>query len=273
MRTDSKKLLLSYFNDEKNKENLLNIFTQEQIEYFIKENNNLINKINNKNKEILISNCNLNTNQKDIMKSDQQDNSTFTVDTILKHASIMISNIINEIGSDLPPEDIKFYIENGIPFTLFTKSKINFHINKRWKRPDIIYDDIYLGKNNMQYDTEKFKKNKIDYIKIKKVNDLVENYIKFFEFLNEVENIINNEFYNNYKLQIALNFNKENIQNSNPSIYNISCIYNFYGPINGKTFAYKDVNILENGTNSYSQGLTFLLEDINSEQFKDIEYC
>ena len=186
----------------------------------------------------------------------------------------MISNIDNSIGNDLPPAAIQNNIENDIPSTLLTKSQIIFHTNIKGKEPYIIYDAIYLGKNNMNYDIEKFKKIKILYmnIKIEKENHLVENYKLFFEFLNEIEIKIKNEFINDYKLKITLNFNKEDSNNSNPYIYNITCIYKFIDPINNKDFTYKEDNILYNKTNSNSQGFIFLLEQINSEIYKNINY-
>ena len=281
MRNDSKKILLSLFNDEKNKENLLKIFTQEKIENFIKENNHLTkphkkeakkdkktevkvkeNNINNKNNETPIDDNILSTNKKD--------------DGTTTNASTNYTSKKNYlIGDDLPPVAIHNNdIENDIPLTLLTKSQIMFHTNERKKEPYIIYDVIYLGENKMNFDVEKFKRYKLDYLNIKIIeeNHFHENYKKFFEFLDEMENRLKKEFQNNYNLLISLNFNKEDIKNSIPDIFNITCIYKFYDSIDNQTYSYKDDNILYNGTNSKSQGLTFLIEDINKEKYKGLQY-
>ena len=129
-------------------------------------------------------------------------------------------------------------------------------------------------KKKMNYDIEKFKRIKKEYmnIKIKEENHLVENYKKFFEFLDEIESKLKNEFLKDYKLKIELYFNKEDFNDSNQYLYNITCLYIFYDPIDDKTFKYKDDNILCNGTNSNSQGFTFLIEDINHEKYKSLQY-
>ena len=82
---------------------------------------------------------------------------------------------------------------------------------------------------------------------------IAENYIKFFEFLKEVEKRIRNELFFKYTFEILLKFNREDEENSNASrIYNITCIYKLINPIDSKLF--KDENILIYKTYSGNKG-------------------
>ena len=96
--------------------------------------------------------------------------------------------------------------------------------------------------------------------------------MKLFNFLKEIEERINNEFLLNYNLKIKLDIRKEDYNNNSDSTFNISCLYTFYDSINNSTYIYKDENILINGTNSLNQGFQFMLYQINSECYKNLEY-
>ena len=76
----------------------------------------------------------------------------------------------------------------------------------------------------------------------------------------------------NYRLRIKLDIREENNNNNSDSTYNISCFYTFYDPIDNKTYKFKDINILINGTNSLTNGFEIMLFEINSERYKNLEY-
>ena len=154
-------------------------------------------------------------------------------------------------------------------FYLLKKCSIIFHTNFK-EKPYIIYDEILCGDHNIKIDYKKLMniKNENSHQK----NELSDNIFKLFKFLKEIENRINNEFLWNYKLRIKLDIREENYNNNSDSIYNISCLYTFYDPIDNSIYKYKDENILINGTNSLNQGFQFMLYQINSECYKNLEY-
>ena len=152
---------------------------------------------------------------------------------------------------------------------LLKKCSIKFHTNLRGKKPYIIYDEILCGEHDTKIDYKKLMNIKSENSHQK--NELSDNILKLFKFLKEIENRICNEFLWNYKLRIKLDIRKENY-NNNDSTYNISFLYTFYDPIDNSIHKYKDENILINGTNSLNQGFQFMLYQINSECYKNLEY-
>lgn len=125
---------------------------------------------------------------------------------------------------------------------------------------------------NIKIDYMKLSKGKYDCEHFQSKNKSSEKYLKLFNFLKEVEERINNEFLLNYKLKIKLDIRKDNNDNNSDSIYNFSCIYTFYDPINNSPYTYKDENILINSTNSLNQGFQHMIYNINSEFYKNLEY-
>ena len=170
-------------------------------------------------------------------------------------------------------------------YSILLKSIIIFHSNVKGKSPYIIYDKILYGdKYNDEISYEKLMEYKEYYLKYEKEKSN-KNFIKFFEFLDEVEERIKNEFKYNYCLLIKMEFNKENnekvienkenkekvIENNNDKLYIINSLFTLYHPIN-KKFKYRIENILSDGTYSIFDGFLYMINDINSECFEKIEY-
>ena len=162
--------------------------------------------------------------------------------------------------------------KENIYFDILKKCSIKFHTNLKGEEPYIIYDEILYGEDNIKIDDTKFLNSKYDCEHSQHRNELSKNYLKFFNFLKEIEERIKNEFLLNYNLKINLDIRKEDHNNNNDSTYNVSCLYTFYDLINNSTYKYKDENILINGTNSLNQGFQFMLFQINSECYKNLNY-
>ena len=107
---------------------------------------------------------------------------------------------------------------------ILKKSKILLIVNENQN----IYYKIYLGDNEISISYNNLIEIKELSNRIKEDNKyyiIAENYIKFFEFLKEVEKRIRNELFFKYTFEILLKFNREDEENSNASrIYNITCI-------------------------------------------------
>ena len=144
-------------------------------------------------------------------------------------------------------------------FYILNKSSIIFHTNFKGKEPYIIYDEILCGNYNIKIDYTKLLKSKYDCEHSQQKNELSENFLKLFNFLKEIEKRINNEFLLNYNLKIKLDIQIKDNNNNSDSIYNISCFYTFYDPINNSTYKFQDENIWINGTNIKNQGFQFML--------------
>ena len=74
-----------------------------------------------------------------------------------------------------------------------------------------------------------------------------------------------NEFNNNYKLKITLNFETQNINNND---FIITCLYDVEIP-GENSEQYKDENILTNG---FGDGFQYMLNEINSTNYSDKIY-
>ena len=105
------------------------------------------------------------------------------------------------------------------------------------------------------------------------INILINNFKKLLEFLHNVREIIENEYKNKCNLIIKLNLIQEEENNNNPnSIYNIKCKYIFY-PINEERLvSFQDYNILEYGLDGLNQGLFYLINEINDDNYKEIDF-
>ena len=176
--------------------------------------------------------------------------------------------------SDYLNEKIGIYINSDylciIPYYIMNKSTFEFHINEKGKEPYIFYEKIVYGFFNFEikYDEIKLIKEKEDF---KKSEDkiLIDNFNKFFDFLNQVEDGLKKEFKYNYKLRINLEFKMEKKKNDNND-YNITCIYTFSDPIKNEKFNFKEDNIFINRTKS--DAFKNLLSAINNESFKELKY-
>ena len=161
--------------------------------------------------------------------------------------------------------DYEKYNENELIYKILNNSKFVLHTNKKGNRPFIIYDEIKLCKK----EKEKENENKtIDEIKNATTSNekLLSNYKKFLLFLEEFEKSLENEFNNNYKLKITLNFETQNININNDFI--ITCLYKVELPEENEE-TYKDENILTNGL---SDGFQYMLNELNSSNYSNIEY-
>ena len=168
----------------------------------------------------------------------------------------------NEIKRD-EPEMVKYDPETDIQNRLFQYSIFIFHTNKKGMEPYIIIDKILIGKSKIE-----IKENVLN--KLENSNKLNENYKSFLNFLNQIKNSIGNEFQYNYCLKIKLQFEIDEDEPLNEqSIYNISCHYIFYNPIDKSKKTFKDDNILINST---LNGFSYMIEEINDESFKLLEY-
>ena len=165
--------------------------------------------------------------------------------------------------------------------SILTKSEFFFHTNEKGKKPYIIYDNIYYVEDNAKIDYTKLMEIKKYYLE-NKGNNSYDNFKAFFEYLEEVEVVIEKEFKYNYCLYIKMNFKKETKNKNkkdkdyndydNDNLYSISCEFTFDNPINGNKMRYKDENILNERTNAKNNGFIYMLFNINSEVFKDIKY-
>ena len=307
LRKNDKLLLYNYFSNENNKKILLTIFHNEnKIQYFIEEYKKNFSKyqgkeINQDNKipELIINN--LGTKMSDIkeenkIKEDENNNNrnkdkdnTHTNSNTVSNISIanemttilqtdktkvnfVINNqtIDNKIDNSLPPLPIDNYnIDDFILDKILTKSIFKFHMNEN---KSIIIDEIYFGDNGTKISIEQFELN-FGYFQdkknLKKINH--KNAQKFYEFIKEFRYRLITEYKNSFLLKTHLYFQKE-IESNSDDIFNISCKYIFFEPINNKSLCFLDRNILINKTNSNTLGFEFLITEINKAGYKDIKY-
>ena len=139
------------------------------------------------------------------------------------------------------------------------------HTNEKGKEPFFIYDKIYYGKNNIEITYDALIKKNV-------ILDNSENYKKFVNFLKKFETEIKKFFIHKYNLTLSLELENENNEKNSKESYNIKCIYTFFEPINHKKFTFKETDILFDGANSNNLGFYSLLNEINNEAYKNIEY-
>ena len=254
-----------FFKDKNNYELLLEAFTKEEIDSFI----NYLN-LPKKQEKLSDENENLSTfykynNKSDIFKQYKKI-LYITNNNSIKPKNEIIS--INEGQNNKTQEDknsdnqkqIKLEYVNIDDYTdlvkeILNKSLIEIKTNKEKK--EIEYKRISYGDNNSIIQKEEFSKllNKLD----------EKNSLK--NFFKEVEYKIKTEFNHNFSL-------KFDIELKNEGKNNIEATYIFYAPKNekDKLSFYKDENILINGTESNLQGFNFMINEINQEKYKDLEY-
>ena len=279
-------ILINYFKDENNKDTLLHIFNQENIDNFIrtadikkqsdindnKQNNNSQNEKINKS----IQNNNIygtTYNNSSIISNDnklnKQNNSGFqSLNNVTKSTMSFSKNTNNEKSNSSQDKTTKQYYE--IIERLLNNSKFKINFNKGKEPFEIIFPDngTKLYYQTFESITKHFKE------KNTTKNDLVDNYFLLNDFLNEAKNILNEEIINKDNLNIEMVF--ENKENNNTSeekkiIHNISVTYVFYPPNSqGQTLKFKDDNILINMTSSYSQALYYLIQEINDKKYINI---
>ena len=67
-----------------------------------------------------------------------------------------------------------------------------------------------------------------------------------------------------------MEFINENYKNDN-ELYNITCFYNFYSPIDNNKIIFKDENILINLTNSNLEGFGYMINEINNKEYQNAD--
>ena len=254
-----------FFKDKNNYELLLEAFTKEEIDSFI----NYLN-LPKKQEKLSDENENLSTfykynNKSDIFKQYKKI-LYITNNYSIKPKNEIIS--INEGQNNKTQEDknsdnqkqIKLEYVNIDDYMdwvkeILNKSLIEIKTNKEKK--EIEYKRISYGDNNSIIQKDEFSEllNKLD----------EKNGLKIF--FKEVENKIKTEFNHNFSLKFYIELKNEGKNN-------IEATYIFYDPKNekDKLSFYKDENILINGTESNLQGFNFMINEINQEKYKDLEY-
>ena len=259
---------------DKNEVNNKNIIKDKKEEERNIINEKLINNIDNKKVEENINIINQNNN---ISHNNLSDESTAI-------SSIYYSKLYNDIRNEenkhneenmIAPSPVVKVIKNydDIIINLLMKCIIILSTNENKNDNYFIYENIFYGKYGIELTYDKLIELKGMYIQIQNVNNLAKNFILFLDFLKQFEDSIKKKFLYNYKLNFKLQFTKELYNNNtNSNIDNITCIYEFYEPINNTVKTYKEENILIDGINSNLQGFVFMLSDINSDIYKNIEY-
>ena len=179
---------------------------------------------------------------------------------------IMYKTFFNNNYLDLNLKSFQFeYYANQI----LNKSSILLYSNKNEINPGIRFGLITLGNFDIKINYKKL----LNCLVINESKDsyLIKNYIRFINFLEKVKEKINNEFIYNYNLKILLEFEREREDNI-VSIYNITCIYTFYSPLDNKEIKFKEYNILIDETNSISQTFQSLLLKINDKSYKYLSF-
>ena len=159
-------------------------------------------------------------------------------------------------------------IKNTKPFQILDDSKFYFHTNKKGSNPNIICDEIIIHNEKTNYSLEEITHFSFDEI-IKQfpfeAETLKNNYKKFLNVLIKILNEISTKFSFQYKLRFILQFKTNGIENNK---FKIECIYTAYIP-NENPFESKDDDILEKGL---THGFIYLLDEINNEQYNDLNY-
>ena len=283
MRKNTREILKKYFVDEKNKYILLKIFNQDEINSFINTKRNLLDKKEYKTKKKKEKDYSIQNNENNIYNNEDEDKNLcintcgiYSGNNITVNQSEVVHNK-NKEKKELNNNEVNHNDNNYYIFLLniLQKCEICFHTNEKGKDPFFIYDSILIENKQKRISYEDIMKNNEinDYLKKNEKNKLVINYKKFVDFLKLIEDKIRKEFKNNYKLEIKLEFKKENnINNIHSFLYNISCTYLFKEPIEGKEYTYVDRNILLNGDKSEHLNFQDLLLDINLPKYKNLKY-
>ena len=169
------------------------------------------------------------------------------------------SNRMFEMDFEIDNED---YDENELVYKILNNSKFVLHTNKKGKIPFIIYDEIKLFKKEKEIENKTIEEIKNATTSNEK---LLNNYNKLLSFLDKFGRSLSNEFNNEYKLKITLNFETQYINNND---FIITCLYDIEIPGENNE-QYKDENILTNGI---GEGFQYMLSEINNSNYSDIKY-
>ena len=169
------------------------------------------------------------------------------------------SNRMFDMDFEIDNED---YDENELVYKILSNSKFELHTDKKGKIPFIIYDEIKLFKKEKEIENKTIEEIKNATTSNEK---LLNNYNKLLSFLDKFGRSLSNEFNNEYKLKITLNFETQNINNND---FIITCLYDIEIPGENNE-QYKDENILTNGI---GEGFQYMLSEINNSNYSDIKY-
>ena len=297
MKDDERQIICKYFLDEKNKNILVDNFGQKvydnfliNINKFYKSNKVIEPKIKKEEKEnekyIKPSHDEKNLNNKTTNKSKEKDekneqnrNYSLSSNNTEEESSTTFESKNNtNLQAAKPRLRLK---KNGpkmnisdIADYILLKCHISLHTNKKGNDPYIIFDEILYGEHYLEINYSKLMQYKDDLYSYETKDISHKNLKRFFEYLDDIEKGINEEFKNEYCLKINLRLLKEMEFGSKnkDKIHNITAYYTFFEPIKNKCFEFKEENVLINKTNSKAQGFQFLLYNINSNRYKNIKY-
>ena len=244
-------LLNKYFCDKNNKEYLLKIFKQEDIDYLI--NNQNKNSVSNNISEKKVKEIADSKNKNLLMKKKKIGNEQNS--TSLAISNIKSKEIIEE--NDGKEEKIIKEIINKFCFSFkLNKNKGNNIINSR---------KFVYGNQNKEISWAKLKN--LCHYNIKNTS-LIDNLERILNFIKEFEERLKIEFINNFNFKMNLYFHKYITNNT----YDITCIYELITPFNNNPLSFKESNIPINGIDSLSNGFKFLLIEMNHEKYKILKY-
>ena len=306
MKDDERQIICKYFKDEKNKDILIDIFGQEVYDGFFNKINDFFKqknaiepeikkeekkKTNFKEKEIekIKENIikppeNININNIIIINKPSINNSLTLNNISMEDIPITIESKTSSIDLQAPKPQITKTKNSqrmdisDIEKSILRKCHIVLHTNKKGIEPYFIYKEIIYGDNDLEIKDIKLKQYKEDLYTYEGNNPKHKNIKKFFEYLDEIEKRIKEEFKNEYLLKISLELigeeeNKSKNHNYyNNDNYNIIAYYTFFEPIKNTCLKFKEENILVNKTNSNLQGFQLMLYNMNCDIYKNIKY-
>ena len=187
-----------------------------------------------------------------------------------KKKDIIKSDIKIEEKEKQKQKDISIKQEKKIIKNILKKTIIKFNIFKTEKNNCIELYKIKYGERLIQLGVDKWNKIIEKYknsSENEKQDEIFKIFQKFSEFYDGIKNDLVEKFKLDYKLEIELNLEVINNRENN-EIYNISCIYIFYPPLkDSEKIIFNDNDILI--PNSSKKGFHNLLEEINSEKYKN----
>jgi len=170
----------------------------------------------------------------------------------------------NKGGDSAPlPENSISNDDISIIKNILNFSSITIKVEQENNKNFTYYEELTYGKMNTKFDVNKFTKFLRIYKGSDKDDDLTKNFKLFIAFLDEFNINVTNKYKNNFTLKIKLNFKNE--KKPIDGIFNITCKYTFFQPINNKPHSFIEDNILINRTNSLTTGFQFLIYEINNE--------
>jgi len=175
------------------------------------------------------------------------------------HSSYKLENLESKRNIS---DEFEFGGHRNVEYIL-KESKFILHTNKKGEMPFVNYDEIKIIKNEKEIENKTIEE--IRNITTDNEN-LKKNYQKFLKFLNEFESTLSKSFNNKYKLKITLNFKTKSIDNNNNFI--ITCLYDVEIPGENPQ-QFKDENIL---FNELGEGFNYMISEINSTNYSNIEY-